>query len=82
MARHLAPSRPTTTWLDLQLTVGDLLLGLTLALGTASLLATSLGDPETMAVVALTGFTVALLGTAVLHCARRLSSDADARLVQ
>lgn len=62
----------SSTWLELNVTALDLLLAVTLLFGSASLLAMASGDPETIALVALAGAVVVLLGTAVIRLSDRL----------
>jgi hypothetical protein len=50
----------------------DLLFAVTLLLATASLLAMAGGEPETMALVAVTGIIVVGLGTAALRLSENL----------
>lgn len=61
-----------STWLELNGRAVALLLAVATLLGSASLLAMASGEPETMALVALTGIAVVLLGTALVRLSERL----------
>lgn len=64
--------RVPSTWLELNGSAIALLLTATALLGTASLVAMAIGEPETMALVALAGMTVVLLGTAAVRLSESL----------
>jgi hypothetical protein len=72
--RKNAISAPST-WLELNATAVELLLAVTLFIGSASLLAMASGDPEPMALVALTGIAVVVIGTALLRFSERLRTE-------
>ena len=67
-----ATGRSRSTWLGLNARALDLLFAVTLLLGTASALAMASGEPETMALVAVTGLVVVGLGTAALRLSEGL----------
>ncbi|WP_090622857.1 hypothetical protein [Natrinema salaciae] len=56
-----------STWEELNANAIELLFTVTLLIGAASFVLMAGGDPETMALVALTGVTVVLLGTALVR---------------
>lgn len=62
----------SSTWLELNVTALDLLLAVTMLVGSASLLAMASGDPETMALVALAGVALVLVGTAAIRLSERV----------
>ncbi|ELZ70408.1 hypothetical protein C5B91_06325 [Haloferax sp. Atlit-10N] len=61
-----------STWEELNADVTAFLFTVTLLIGAASLALMAGGDPETMAVVALTGVAVVLLGTALVRLSENL----------
>lgn len=71
--------RPSPTWLKLNATAVKLLLAATLLIGLVSLFAMATGDPETMALVGLTGIAVVLFGTAAVRFSERLRTTELAR---
>jgi xanthosine utilization system XapX-like protein len=64
-----------STWLELNDTAVELLFAVSLVVGSASLLAMASGDPEVMALVALTGFTVLLVGTTLVRLSEHLRTN-------
>lgn len=64
-----------STWLELNVTALDFLLAVTLLLGSVSIFATATGEPETMALVALAGITVVLLGITFVRLSEHLRTD-------
>ncbi|WP_227133863.1 hypothetical protein [Halorubellus salinus] len=64
-----------STWLELNDTAVELLFAVSLLIGSASLFAMASGDPEMMALVALTGLTVIFLGTALVRSSEYLRTN-------
>ncbi len=64
-----------STWLAVNYRAIDLLFTMTLLIGTVSLLAMASGDPETMALVALTGVAVVVLGATLLRLSEHLRTN-------
>jgi hypothetical protein len=65
----------STTWLELNVTAVNALLTVTLLLGTASILATGAGKPETVALLVLAGIAVVLVGMALVRLSEHLRTD-------
>ncbi len=63
--------RPAS-WLDLNVAAGEVLLAVTVLFGSLSLLAMASGDPETMALVALAGLSIGLIGLTALRLSEHL----------
>ncbi|SDR20172.1 hypothetical protein [Natronobacterium texcoconense] len=64
-----------STWLELNVRAEALLFTVTLLIGSVSLLAVASGEPETMALVALTGLAVVVLGTTLVRLSERLRTS-------
>ncbi|MCU4799945.1 hypothetical protein OB920_06135 [Halobacteria archaeon HArc-gm2] len=61
-----------STWGQLNASAVELLFAVALLIGSASLVSMASGDPETMALVALTGITVVLLGLSLVRLSEYL----------
>lgn len=77
VSRHMSSNQQSefslpSTWLELNGRTVDLLLAVTILLGSVSLLAMAGGEPETMALVALTGIAVVFLGTVLVRVSEHL----------
>lgn len=80
VSRHMNSTQKSefslpSTWLELNGRTVDLLFAVTVLLGSVSLLAMASGEPETMALVALTGIAVVLLGTALVRISEHLRTN-------
>lgn len=64
-----------STWLELNVIALDFLLAVTLFLGSVSIFTIASGEPETMALVALAGITVILLGMTFVRLSEHLRTD-------
>lgn len=64
-----------TTWLELNVTTLDYLRAVTVFLGAVSLYSAVSGEPETMALVAVAGITVAVLGTTFVRLSEHLRTN-------
>ena len=64
-----------STWLGLNARATELLFTMTLLIGSISLVAMASGDPETMALVALTGVAVVVLGATFIRLSERLRTN-------
>jgi hypothetical protein len=72
MAYNRQSACVSSTWGQLNASAVELLFAVTLLIGSASLVSMASGDPETMALVALTGITVVLLGMGLLRLSEYL----------
>ena len=61
-----------STWGELNASAVELFFAVTLLIGAVSFVSMASGDPETMALVALTGITVVLLGVGVIRLSEYL----------
>lgn len=64
-----------STWLELNVTTLDYLIAVTVFLGAVSLFSAVSGEPETMALVAVAGITVVLLGTTFIRLSEHLRTN-------
>lgn len=64
-----------STWLELNVTTLDYLLAVTVFLGTVSLFSAVSGEPETMALVAVAGITVVVLGTTFVRLSEHFRTE-------
>lgn len=64
----------SSIWFDVTGVTIELLLAVTIGVGTLSLIALSVGDPDTMALLAVSGIAVFLVGIAVIRVAERFGT--------
>ncbi len=64
-----------STWVGLNARAIELLFTTTLLLGSVSLLAMASGEPETMAMVALTGVAIVVLGATLVRLSEHLRAN-------
>ncbi len=64
-----------STWLGLNTRATELLFAMALLIGSISLLAMASGDPETMALVALTGVAVVVLGATLIRLSEHIRTN-------
>lgn len=64
-----------STWLGLNARATELVFAMVLVIGSISLLAMASGDPETMALVALTGVAVVALGATFIRLSEHLRTS-------